>query len=487
MNRREILHLNNTQETLDEPTVALFSESLRGPLIQPGDPGYDDARAIYNGMIDKFPAFIAQCADVADVMSCVNFARDNQILTAVRGGGHNGPGLGTCDRGLVIDMSRLNGIRVDPKAQTARVGAGCTWGDVDHATHPYGLAAVSGIMSTTGVAGLTLGGGHGYLTRKYGLSADNLLSADVVLADGSIVTASEDEHADLFWALRGGGGNFGIVTSFEFQLHPVEHVQAGPMLWDNTHAPELMRGYRDFFEDAPEELYAFFTFLQVPDSDPFPQKLRMQRMCGLVWCCIGDEKQTRDAIAPLMESLPEPAMDGMQTMSYPAVQSMFDVFYPSGLQWYWKGAFIDELSDAAIAEHMKHGLNVPTPESTMHLYPIDGAVHDMAEDETAFSYRNSRWSQVIVGVTDTPAQNHQMIDWARGYYRAIEPYSAGGTYVNFMMEEGDKRLRASYRDNFDRLVDVKSTYDPGNLFRVNQNIKPRRAGRDGPSSKGRAA
>ena len=473
MSDQTIRQLSGETRTLDAADVEGLASQMRGPLIAPDDPDYEEARRVYNAMIDKHPALVAQCVDAADVMACVNFARDHRIVTAVRGGGHNGPGFGTVDRGLVIDLSEMNGVHVDPEARTARVEGGAVWGKVDHATHAHGMATVSGVISTTGVAGLTLGGGHGYLSRKYGLTVDNLLSADVVLADGTMVTASEERHPDLFWALRGGGGNFGVVTSFEFQLHPVDFVRGGPMFWDVEHAPQVMRAYNDYIAEAPEEVYAFFAMMQVPPADPFPPDIQGRPVCALLWCCLGDDEETAAAMEPLREAVPEPLFEHVAPMPYPALQSAFDRFYPHGLQWYWRGAFVDDLPDEAIEQHMAYGANLPTPLSSMHMYPINGAVHDRASDETAFSYRDSRWSQVIVGVGADPSQSDEITRWTREYSDALRPYTAEGAYVNFLMdEEGEVPMRATFRDNYDRLTEIKATYDPGNLFRVNQNIPP---------------
>lgn len=455
---------------LEESVIAGLQASLRGVLIQPGDPGYDAARQVYNAMIDKRPALIARCADVADVIAAVNFGRENNLLVAVRGGGHNGAGLGICDNGLVIDLSSMKGIRVDPVDRTARVEGGATWGDVDHATHAFGLATPSGIISTTGVGGLTLGGGLGHLTRKLGLSIDNLLSADVVLADGSFVTASEEAYEDLFWAIRGGGGNFGVVTSFLFRLHPISTVVAGPTLWPLEQAPEVMRWYRDFIATAPEDLNGFFAFLTVPPGPPFPEELHMKKVCGIVWCYTGPEEKADEVFAPVQE-VGTPALHGVGAMPYPALQSAFDGLYTPGLQWYWKADFINDLSDEAIEEHMKFA-EAPTMHSTMHLYPINGAAHRVGKNDTAWSYREATWGMVIAGVDPDPANKEIVTDWARDYWEAIHPHSAGGAYVNMMMEEGQDRVKASYRDNYDRLAAAKRRYDPTNLFRVNQNIKP---------------
>ena len=456
---------------IDEATVAELRTSLRGDLIQPDDEGYDEARKVYNAMIDKRPRMIARCSDVADVIACVNYARVNDVLLAVRGGGHNGAGWGVVDDGLVIDLSGIRGVRVDPEARTVRVGGGCTWGEVDHAAHAFGLAVPTGIVSTTGVAGLTLGGGHGYLTRKYGLTVDNLLEADVVLADGSFVMASEEQNEDLFWAIRGGGGNFGVVTSFLFRGHPVSTVYAGPTLWELDRAEEVLRWYREFSPQAPEDLYGFFAFLIVPPGPPFPEHLHNKTMCGVVWCYSGPLEGAEEAFRPIRQFGP-PALDLVGPLPLPALNSMFDALYPPGLQWYWKGDFASELSDEALALHIRHGSEVPTLLSTMHLYPIDGAVHRVGKNDTAFSYRDVRWSTVYAGIDPDPANAERITQWARSYWEDLHPYSAGGAYVNFMMDEGQERIKATYQENFERLATIKNKYDPANLFRVNQNIRP---------------
>ncbi len=454
-----------------EQRVAPLAASLRGEVIQPGDADYEAARTVYNAMIDKHPAAIARCADVADVIAAVNFARDEGLLLAIRGGGHNGAGLGTCEGGLVIDLAPLNGVHVDPVARTVRVGGGCTWGDVDHATHGFGLATPSGIISTTGVGGLTLGGGLGHLTRRFGLSIDNLLGVDMVLADGRFVTASAGEHDDLFWAVRGGGGNFGVVTSFLFRLHPLDTIVGGPTLWPLDQAAEVMRWYRKFMVDAPDELNGFFAFLTVPPAPPFPEELHLKKMCGIVWCYTGPEERADEVFAPVLR-VGTPALHGVQPMPYPMLQSAFDGLYPSGQQWYWKADFVRELSDEAIARHIAHASAMPTPQSTMHLYPINGAAHRVGENETPWSYRDATWGMVIAGVDPDPANAETITTWAKDYWEAVHPFSAGGAYVNMMMEEGEDRVKSAYRGNHARLAAIKSRYDPANLFRVNQNIRP---------------
>ena len=448
-----------------------LAANLRGNILTPDSTEYDDTRAVYNAMIDKKPSAIAMCVDAADVQTCVNFARDNDIPLAICSGGHNAGGLGSVDGGLVINLSKMRGIRVDPKNKTVRVQAGCRWGDVDHAAHPYGLAVPAGIISTTGCGGLTLGGGLGHLTRKYGLTIDNLLEADVVLADGSMVVASGDENPDLFWALRGGGGNFGVVTSFLFKGNPVDTIFGGPTLWDLDRTEEIMKWYRDFILQAPEELTGFFLFLTVPPGPPFPEHLHLKKMCGIVWCYSGDLEKAEELFAPVRELQPD--LYGVGEMPFPMLNSAFDAVYPAGHQWYWRADFFTEISDESIAEHVKWGAAMPTPQTTMHLYPIDGAAHRVGSEDTAWSYREANWAGVTVGVDPDPANKDILRDWAVGYYDAVHPHSSGGAYINFMMEEGQERVQASYRDNYDRLSEIKAKYDPNNLFKVNQNIRPK--------------
>jgi hypothetical protein len=351
-------------------------KSFAGRLIGPEDADYDEARKVYNAMIDKRPALIARCANAADVAQAVRFARDHDLLLAIRGGGHNGAGLGTVDDGVVIDLSLLKGVDVDPKARTARVAGGSVWGEVDAATNPHGLATPSGIISTTGVGGLTLGGGLGHLTRKCGLAIDNVLEAEMVLANGDRVRASADENPDLYWAIRGGGGNFGVVTSFLFRLHDVGTVVAGPTFWAVEDAAEVLSAYREFLPSAPRELNGFFAFAVVPPAPPFPEALHLRKVCGVVWCYIGSEEDAAREMAPFLGGLPEPLLHGPAPMPHPALQGAFDGLYPAGDQWYWRADFVNEIPDEAVHLHAKFGADIPTMKSTMHLYPIDGAAHD---------------------------------------------------------------------------------------------------------------
>ena len=369
-----------------------------GQLVGPEDTGYDEARAVFNAMIDKRPALVAQCASVDDVVAAVGFARKHDLLVAVRGGGHNGGGLGTCDDGVVIDLSQLKGVDVDPRARTVRVAGGCTWGEVDRATGEHGLATPSGIISTTGVGGLTLGGGLGHLTRKCGLTIDNLLEAELVLANGERVRASVGENPDLYWAIRGGGGNFGVVTSFLFRLHDVGTVVGGPTFWSVEQAAEVLSAYREFLPNAPRELNGFFAFHIVPPAPPFPEAIHLRNVCGVVWCYVGSEAAAARAMAPFLDSLPEPLLHGVGPMPHAALQGAFDGLYPAGDQWYWRADFVKEIPDEAVQIHQQFGAKIPTMKSTMHLYPIDGAAHDLGSSDTAWSYRDAKWGAVFAGV-----------------------------------------------------------------------------------------
>ena len=443
--------------------------AMRGTVTTPGDPDYDERRKLYNAMIDRRPALIARCTDAADVMAAIGHAKRERLPIAIRGGGHNGAGLGSVDDGMVIDLSAMRGVIVDPASRVARVLGGSLLGDVDHATHPFGLALPSGIISTTGVGGITLGGGLGHLTRGGGLTIDNLLAADVVLADGRLVRTSESELPDLFWALRGGGGNFGVVVSFSFSLREVGEVLAGPTLWPLEAAPTVMRAFDTYMETAPDIVGGFFLFLEVPPAPPFPEELHGRKMCGIAWC-VSDPDAT-DVFDDLLAAAP-PALHGVQRMPFPAWNSGFDGLYPPGHQWYWRADFVKELSDEAIALHCEHGAKLPTMQSSMHMYPINGAAARVGKDDTAWAYRDAKYGMVIVGVDPDPANAGLVRDWTVAYHEALHPYSMGGAYVNMMMDEGQERVRASYRDHYDRLAAVKAVYDPENLFRVNQNIAP---------------
>jgi FAD/FMN-containing dehydrogenase len=443
---------------------------VRGGVIGPGDVNYDEARKLFNAMIDKRPRLIARCVDVADVIAAVNAARDLGVDVAVRCGAHNGPGLSSVDDGLVIDLSQLRGVTVDPEERIAHVLGGTLLGEVDHATQPFGLVAPFGIISTTGVGGLTLGGGVGNMTRTLGLSIDNLVEADVVLADGTFVTASESKHPDLFWALRGGGGNFGVVTRFAFRLTPLPTVVAGPMLWPVDRGDEILAWYRDFIPTAPDELNAWFGFMTVPAAEPFPSDLQLQKVAAILFCWAGEPGEAEEALAPARAL--DPALDGVQPMPLAALNAAFDPIYPAGDQWYWRSHILTGISDEAIAVNMEFARTLPTWKCTTHFYPIDGAAARVDRDATAWPNRDGGWVQVIVGVDADPANAALVTDWARSYSESLQPHSAAGGYVNMIMDEGDDRVRAIYGANYDRLAEAKAQYDPDNLFHVNQNIKP---------------
>jgi FAD/FMN-containing dehydrogenase len=459
--------------TVVDQAIDELRATFRGDLILPDSPEYDEARAVYNAMIDRRPAIIARCVDTSDVIAAVNYARNHNLTLAVRGGGHHGAGLSVCDDGLVVDLSRMRGVLVDPDARTAVAMGGATLGDLHHATHAFGLATPSGIVSTTGVGGITLGGGVGHLTRGFGLAIDNLLSADMVLADGSFVMVDENHHPDLFWAIRGGGGNFGVVTAFRFRLHPVSTVYAGPMFWDVAQATEIMQWYREFLPAQGDELGGFFGFHIVPSTAPFPEEIWGKSVAIIVWTYTGPMDKADEVFAPIRSKFGPPLLDWVGPIDHPSLNSMFDGLYPAGDQWYWKADFFSELTDEAIARNVEFGSKIPTWQSLTHFYPIDGAAGRVANDATPWNWRDAKWCQVIVGVSKDPADKDLITNWARDYWEAVHPHSAGGAYVNMMMEEGQERVQASYGDNYARLAEIKAKYDPGNLFHMNQNIKPR--------------
>ena len=456
---------------MDNAALTALREGVRGTVTTADDAGYDEARAVRNGMIDRRPAAIVQPANAGDVMTAVRFAADNDLTVAVRGGAHSVPGFGTCDDGVVIDLSSMRGVRIDPLAQTARVSGGATWGDLNAAAYPFGLATTGGIISTTGVGGLTLGGGIGYLARGLGLALDNLLSADVITGEGSFHVASEKEDADLFWAIRGGGGNFGVVTSFEFRLSPVKDIYGGPMFFELDAAGDLFRFYREFIADAPEQFGGFPAYQICPPLPFIPEERHGKTHALMVACWAGDLAQGERMLKPFHDLAPVVA-EMVGPMPYPALNSAFDDLYPSGLRHYWKANFVKELTDDAIAEHVEHGAQVPAMTSTMHIYPINGACHRVAPESTAFAYRDANFATVIAGMWPDAKDDEANTAWVRDYYAATAPHSEEGGYINFMAEDDQDRIRANYRGNYDRLAEVKGRYDPGNLFRHNQNIAP---------------
>ena len=446
-------------------------EQVRGQIITPGDDEYDAARAVHNGLVDKKPAAVVRVSQVADVIACVNFARENSMDLAIRGGGHSGPGFGTWDDALVIDFVNTRGVRVDPAGRTARSEAGATWADFNHATHVFGLATTGGIIGSTGVSGLTLGGGIGYLDRKHGLSCDNLISADVVTADGKFLTASESENEDLFWALRGGGGNFGVVTSLEYRLHPVDTVHAGIIIYPVEHAETVAKFYREYLAAAPEEFGAFLAFHQGPPVPFLPEEWHGKPVCVVVGMWTGDLAEGPARWQPFLDVAPA-AGSMVGPMPYPALNQAFDPMYPKGLLAYWKAAFLPELSDGAISAHLDYGSRVPSLQTAVHIYPIDGAVHRVGATETAFPNRNATFSPVIACHWDNPADNEANIAWVRDYAAALQPFSETAGYINFMDGDDLPKVAANYGPNYSRLREVKAKYDPQNLFHVNQNIAP---------------
>lgn len=451
--------------------ISNFGIKLAGEMILPGDATYHEARKIFNGMIDRHPAAIVRCANASDVAASIRFARSQGLPLAVRGGGHHGAGLSVCDDGLVIDLSLMKDIQVDPVAGTITLGGGCLLKEIDAATAPHVLALPAGIFGSTGIGGLALGGGLGHLTRRYGLTIDNLLDAELVLADGSVVHTSAGEHPDLFWAIRGGGGNFGVVTQFRFQLHPVRMVQAGPMFWPLEDAPVMLRWYTDFIRTAPEDINGFFSFHCVPPVDLFPAELHGQKMCGIFWCCTADESRVQ-ALLEEVRKVKVPVIDAVGEMPFVAFQQLFDPLLPPGLQWYWKGDFFRDLSAEAIEQHVEQAKKLPVGPSLMHLYPVNGAAARVDEGDTAWNHRDATLAMVIAGIGETPADREGITQWAKGYWEALHPYSSSESYVNFMMDEGEQRVKDTYGKHYPRLAEIKRRYDPDNVFRMNQNIRP---------------
>ena len=450
--------------TIDEATIELFRASLGGALLRPGDDGYDEARHIFNGMIDRHPGLIARCASPGDVVKSVRFAGEHGLVVSVRGGGHNVAGNAICDGGLMIDLSPMKGIQVDPAAQTVRAQAGLTWREFDRETQAFGLATTGGAISTTGIAGLTLGGGFGWLGRSYGMACDNLISADVVLADGSLVHASADENADLFWGLRGGGGNFGIVTSFEYRLHPVGPVIGGMVVHPFERAREVLRFARDFNQSAPDASSVFAAIMTTPDG---------MKVVALIVCYNGPIEQGEAVLKPLREFGP-PLADLVSPMPYTQQQQLLDEGFPFGLQNYWKSEFLKDLPDEAIDILVDRFEQVPSPLSAIVLEQFGGAYRRVAAGENAFSHRDWDYNFVIISRWTDPAEAERNIQWSRDVWQAVQPFAAGVVYVNYLEggEEGARRIRSAYGAGYDRMVELKNTYDPTNFFRLNQNVKP---------------
>ena len=453
---------------LNEAAVEDFKAGLRGNLLFPGEDGYDDARTVWNAMIDRKPSLIVRCAGVADVIDSVNLARSNNLLVAVRGGGHNVAGYGVCEGGILIDLSPMKGLRVDPTARTARAEPGLTWGEFDRETQAFGLATPGGQISTTGIAGVTLGGGWGWLSRKYGLASDNLLSADIVTADGNFLTASATENADLFWGLRGGGGNFGVVTSFDYRLHPVgPTLLAGMVVHPFDKAKEVLKFYSEFTSNMPDELACHVALMSSPEGDP---------IVAIVACYNGPVEEGERVLMPLREFGP-PMADMIGPMSYTQVQAMLDAPYPPGLQDYWKSNFMTELTDDAIDTLVAYCASRPTPMCHVLIEGIlGGAVSRIGQEDTAFNHRDVVYSFLSLGVCADPAESGKCVQWAREVWDAMRPFTTEDVYVNYLgneADEGTDRVNAAYGpEKYQRLVALKNKYDPTNLFRLNQNIKP---------------
>ena len=447
-----------------------------GNIVSKDDPDYDEARSVYNANIQRSPDVIAMCKNEADVVAAVKFAKDANIPIAVRCAGHNGSGHSVCDNGVVIDLSEINYTRMDIKNNTVRVGAGCNWEEVDKATSSFGKSVPSGVVSSTGVSGLTLGGGHGYITRKYGLTIDNLVEVDVVLADGSFITASESQNSDLFWGIRGGGGNFGIVTSFLFKLAPVQEVYCGLMIWDLEDLQKSFGWYDNFMKNAREDIYGFYAIGTVPPAAPFPEELHLNKFGGVMWCYYGPKEEFEEAFEPIRNFAREtpPMMDGTHWGTLADLNAAFNALYPAGEQWYWKGDYFEDITEEVINIHAKNAEKLPSWKSTMHLYPMNGAVHRVDQSATAWNDRSSTYSMVIAGVDSDPGNFNALKEWASNYWKELNPHSSlSGGYVNFWMDdEGSDRIKTTYGNNYEKLVDLKRKFDPENIFQFNHNIKP---------------
>jgi hypothetical protein len=461
-----------TQIKVDETALGELEASFRGQLVRPTDPTYDEHRAIWNGSIDRFPALIARCAGVADVIAAIGFARRAGLAAAVRGGGHSFPGLSVCDGGVVIDLGLMKGIRVDPVARTARVQAGVLWGELDRETQAFGLATTGGIVTHTGVAGLTLGGGIGWLQRKYGLTIDQLLSVDLVTAEGEFVKASESENAELFWGLRGGGGNFGIVTEFEFRLHPVGPlVHAGPVFWPIEQSPEVLRFYRDWIAEAPDELMTIVIHRKAPPLPFVPQELHGELVVVVACCYAGPVEEAEKVMRPL-KAFSSPVLDLCEPKAYVDHQGMFDPSYPHGWWYYVRACDVAVLSDDVIDVTVEHAMRIRSPLGGFPIWQLGGAVARVGEDETAFNGRGAGHTFNITAVTESAEGFDEEREWSRNFWSALEPHHTS-VYVNFLMDEGEERVREAYgAQKYDRLKALKRRYDPDNFFRFNQNIPP---------------
>jgi FAD/FMN-containing dehydrogenase len=458
--------------SLNDTAIAGLKGIFQGRLLLPNSPGYDEARSIWNAMIDRQPGLILQCKNADDVARAVRFARENDLLVAVRGGGHNIAGNAVCDGGLVIDLSPMKAVTVDPATKTARVEAGATLGDFDQAAQQFGLATPLGINSTTGVAGLTLGGGFGWLSRSLGLTIDNLLSAEVVLATGELVKASETENADLFWAIRGGGGNFGVVTSFTFRLHPVgPEVLSGLIVHPLAAARDVLRFYRDFVTRTPEELVCWFVLRKAPPLPFLPEAWHGKEILALAVCYRGSLADGEGAAKPLRE-FGKPIADVIGPHPYVGWQTALDPLLTPGMRNYWKTHYFKELGDGLIDTLVAYAGRLPDPQTEIAFAQLGGAISRVAPEATAYAHRDAQFAVNLHGRWADPAKDGACIGWARELHQALAPFATGGAYINFMTEEEQDRVRAAYGRDYDRLVALKSKYDPTNLFRLNQNIRP---------------
>jgi hypothetical protein len=457
------------------PAVDELATGFAGTIFQPGDEGYDDARMVWNGMFDRRPALIARCSSADDVAAAVNFAQQNDMVVAVRGGGHSAAGNGTCDDGLVVDLSGMKQIEVDPEARTARADAGLTWGEFDAATQEHGLAVTGGRFSTTGIAGLTLGSGSGWLERKCGLTADNLVSVDIVAADGELLTASDDENAELFWGIRGGSGNFGVVTSFTYRLHEVGPLIYGGMLVAlPDRATEIMSFMREYMVDAPEDLGAAVGFVSAPPEPFVPPEMHFKPIVGVIICWTGDHEEGERVLAPIREAV-QPVMDMVQPMPYTALQSMLDAGGPKGIRTYMKAEFIEDLSDEAIAKIADHGARRAGPMAQLLMEPMGGAISRVGENDTALGRRDVPWCYHALAMWMEPDEATEQAHraWAAALADDLRPHTTTGVYLNFTSDDDEDRVRSTYGpEKYARLVALKDRYDPGNLFRLNANIKP---------------
>ncbi len=463
----------NVKTGLGNVAIESFKSKLRGSLCLPGEPGYEQARSIWNGMIDRRPGLVARCTGVADVIAAVNFVRESNLLVSVRGGGHNVAGNAVCEGGLMIDLSLMRGIHVDPARRVARVQPGISWGDLDHETQLFGLAVPGGIVSSTGVAGLTLGGGFGWLSRKYGLTVDSLLSADIVTSDGRLLRASPTENADLFWGIRGGGGNFGIVTSFEFQLHAVgPQVMAGLIFYPYNNAEKVLKFYREFTAHAPDELGTMAVLRMAPPAPFLPKQIHGQPVVGIAVCYTGRIEHAEQVVRPLKE-FGSPLADLIAPKPFIAHQTMLDAASPSGRRYYWKSEYMDQLNDEACKTLVKYAGSLSSPMTAVLIFQLGGAIRRGNVQNTAAGNRDAAYVLNIQSAWEDAAQSERHVEWTRTFWHEMQPFSSGGVYVNFLSEgEGDARIRAAYPGSYERLVEIKRKYDPMNLFRMNQNIKP---------------